>query len=189
MVRADTLHLQIPFLLSRGRTDEAAASVSGIWRYETGATSPGFRDRYIHALQLNVMADPEQGEETLWFLGQALMRFFDRLCLPGLLVDGGPWRHYLDRRFFTVHAVPGPRLTITSTLFSLGPVFRRFFGTDRWLFDVGLTEKVLAVMAMIQDTKGLRLPSGLAPVHVALMPRRGGGGGTGVPAAGVVAWA
>lgn len=172
LLRPDNLVTTVAGLRAAG-TVEPRIAVGGLLRRFDGSTPPLFRDRYIWpAVQLTQRVAPGQALAILDFYRVVVERLFARVGLPAITVRTPTLADYGRVTYLVVSALPNGRPTVLATLYVLAAKLRRSFGEDLDLIDVGFTGKVIATCAMLHaDTRGLLLPSALAPIQVGVTAR------------------
>ncbi|MDP9583672.1 UNVERIFIED_ORG: hypothetical protein J2791_002984 [Burkholderia contaminans] len=140
------------------------------FRKVDGATAPLFRDRFIFPfVQFNRLVPMVRLDDALNRLWRQLGDFFEALALPVRIVDFGSWKSYARKLVVVVAHLPGGKPTIVAMCYVVGETYRQQAGIpdDVAALDVGITEKVLATLAMKhRDQTGIRLPSVVAPTQV-----------------------
>lgn len=136
-----------------------------------GSTPTLFRDRFIFPfVQFNSLIDSRDCDRGIKTTIDKLLLFFNAICIPVRIVDFGPWKKYGRRLFAAVTHSSNGEPTILAMFFIVGDVYRKIANVpvDVEAFDIGITQKILATILLAHRTQGLRLPSSIAPVQLAV---------------------
>jgi hypothetical protein len=169
VLRPDNLHASVRALADAGLEGPLVA-VGGLLRHFRGPVQPLFRERYIWpAVQTTHLVPPDQAVAALDRHQRALEAFLDDLALPALSVATDLTSDYGDPCYLTVSCLPDGRPTVLSTSYVLSRRRTAALGVSTAVLDVGFTGKLLALIAAHhRDSRGLILPSCLAPVQIGI---------------------
>lgn len=167
VLRPDNLHASVRALADAGR-DGPLVAVGGLLRHFRGPVQPLFRERYIWpAVQTTHLVPPDRAVAVLDRHQRALEAFLDDLALPALSVVTDVAQDYGVPCYLTVSCLPDGRPTVLSTSYVLSRRRTAALGVSSAVLDVGFTGKLLALIAAhCRDSRGLVLPSCLAPVQI-----------------------
>lgn len=169
VVRADACVDNLRWLLRRSTPLPEVLGVYEGFRPVKGSTPPLFRDRRIWPfLQLSRLAPSSERRERLAEIAAGLRRFFALMALDVDIVEHGPWKQYSRNRIDAVLQLPGGAPTVVAIAFEVGDAYRQAAGVpaDTDAYDIGLTEKVIAVAGMMHSSdRYFVLPTALAPVE------------------------
>jgi len=168
--RPDNLPASVAWLRERDLAGPAVA-VGGLLRRLAGISIPLFRDRHIWpAIQANQLVRRADSVALLDAHQRALERTFHAIGLPVVSVRTDAISGYGRLCYLTVSCLPDGRATVLSTAYLMADRYRSRLGVAEDVLDVGFTGKAIALVAMHHaDSRGIVLPSAIAPVQVGLL--------------------
>lgn len=170
VLRPDNMVASVDLLRECGGPGPLIA-VGGLLREFAGATRPLFRERYIWpALQVTHLVAPADAREMVGRHQRVLEELFGALGLPVVSIEVDGFASYGSPCYLTVTVLPDGRPTVLSTTYVMSREHRCALGVDDDIIDVGLTGKVVALIAAHhRDRAGLALPSAVAPTQVGIL--------------------
>jgi hypothetical protein len=170
VLRPDNLHINAA-RLREPKEDEPIIATGGLLRTLHGGAAEMFRDRHIWpAIQANQLVDRSDAALALSRWRQAVEETIAGAGLPTVTVEPAAESPYARRCLLVVSCLPDGRPTVLATLYVLSDMYRRRLGVAADLIDVGFTGKIVAVAAMHhRDSRGLALPSALAPLQLGIV--------------------
>jgi prolyl-tRNA synthetase len=170
--RPDNMVQNVAWLEAR-REYGPLVAVGGLLRTLRGPAAPLFRDRYMWpAVQVTHLVARKRALETLDAYQHALEDCFTALGLPVVSVRTRALTSYGDPCYLAVSCLPDGRPTVLATSYVMAAQYRRgrALAEDLEILDIGFTGKVIALVAQHHwDTRGLRLPSAIAPVSLGVV--------------------
>jgi len=170
VLRPDNLHINAAQLAGSKGTCPIIAT-GGLLRTLRGGGAEMFRDRHIWpAIQANHLVDRADATSALSHWRQAVEETITSAGLPTVTVEPAVESSYGRRCLLVVSCLPSGRPTVLATLYVLSDMYRRRLRLAADLIDVGFTGKIVAVAAMHhRDSRGLALPSALAPIQLGIV--------------------
>ena len=156
-----------------------------VYRYETKATRPMLRVREIAFFKEGhtFHATFEEAEEQIKLGVEIYKRFYDELLIPYIVVKTPPWdtfpgAHY---NYDLITVMPDGKALELGSVINFGDLFAKTYnlqyvdrdGSKKYVntTSFGISERSFAaVIGILGDNKGLRLPPKISPIKVVIVP-------------------
>ncbi|MBD9653124.1 hypothetical protein IB267_32680 [Ensifer sp. ENS09] len=171
VLRPDAALAGLKELVGRPENEDPRETIAVFqgFRSVKGGTPTLFRDRFIYPfVQYNRLVRASSVNKETQRAIDALVSFFDSLCIPVRVLDFGPWKNYAKRLLAVVSHSGTGAPTILAMFFVVGDVYREMAGipASHEAFDIGITEKVLGFCVLLHRANDLQLPSSISPAQV-----------------------
>ncbi|WP_330289384.1 hypothetical protein [Streptomyces sp. NBC_00576] len=153
----------------------AVASSDGVYR-PVADVSALIRDEFIApSLGVHIAAHTAGRTEAWRGILDLVAEVAQAVGVPGLLVERRAPAHYARRAVAAVLPSPQGLLEPWMLAYELGPDFDTYLGRpDVSVFEIGITSRVLAFAAQLQNTRAAVFGSGVTPTQVAIDLRAAG---------------